>query len=234
MGPYNVITMCGWRKKKLGEIRSNACVVKERACCISRELAAEFLDDVLPAYLMHRGINRHQKDIIRDLKTQLIDDTDLLIHIDFAENYSCKYGTEIQQTHFGANKPLQVTLHTSVLYSGSVIKSFCTVTPDSSHDPIAIFHHLKPILEKYVEKIRNIHFLSDLRNTQYRNRHMFYIMIKHIIPMFKALENFSWNFSEAGHGKGAADGVGATVKRTCDHHVATNKQTRTLQTSINF
>ncbi|KAL4720696.1 hypothetical protein ACJJTC_004626 [Scirpophaga incertulas] len=33
----------------------------------------------------------------------------------------------------------------------------------------------------------------------------------------------TWNFSEAGHGKGAADGVGGTVKRVADAAVAKGK-----------
>ncbi|WAR13399.1 hypothetical protein MAR_027579 [Mya arenaria] len=31
----------------------------------------------------------------------------------------------------------------------------------------------------------------------------------------------TWNYLEAGHGKGAADGIGATVKRTADSFVLT-------------
>lgn len=34
------------------------------------------------------------------------------------------------------------------------------------------------------------------------------------------LENFTWNVHEAGHGKGATDGVGATWKITADRLVA--------------
>lgn len=33
----------------------------------------------------------------------------------------------------------------------------------------------------------------------------------------------TWNFTEAGHGKGAADGVGATVRRVADAAVAKGK-----------
>ena len=38
--------------------------------------------------------------------------------------------------------------------------------------------------------------------------------------MFKNLINLTWNFSESGHGKGAPDGIGATLKRTCDRIVS--------------
>lgn len=33
------------------------------------------------------------------------------------------------------------------------------------------------------------------------------------------LERITWNYSESGHGKGAPDGIGATLKRTADRMV---------------
>ena len=41
--------------------------------------------------------------------------------------------------------------------------------------------------------------------------------------MFRLLGSYTWNFFEAGHGKGAADGVGAVCKRTADRCVAQGK-----------
>lgn len=49
---------------------------------------------------------------------------------------------------------------------------------------------------------------------------MFYLMISRIIPLFPNLLEFSWNYSESGHGKGAPDGVGAVIKRSCDRVIA--------------
>lgn len=51
---------------------------------------------------------------------------------------------------------------------------------------------------------------------------MFAIMLKKIIPLFPNLQDFSWNYLESGRGKGAADGVGGVIKRTCDRLVAAN------------
>ncbi len=45
-------------------------------------------------------------------------------------------------------------------------------------------------------------------------------MIKKNIPLFPELNEFSWNYSEAGHGKGAPDGVGGVIKRMCDRVTA--------------
>ena len=39
------------------------------------------------------------------------------------------------------------------------------------------------------------------------------------INLFTGFKLSTWNFSEAGHGKGAPDGVGATIKRMADHAV---------------
>ncbi|KAL4713895.1 hypothetical protein ACJJTC_015549 [Scirpophaga incertulas] len=39
-----------------------------------------------------------------------------LLHIDFSENYGCKYGSEIQSAHFGGSKE-QLSLHTCLYYS---------------------------------------------------------------------------------------------------------------------
>lgn len=53
-----------------------------------------------------------------------------LIHVDFSENYICKYSAEIQAVHFGASHQ-QATLHTGVLYvhSNSSPVSFCSISP---------------------------------------------------------------------------------------------------------
>lgn len=44
-----------------------------------------------------------------------MDKTEAMLHVDFSENYGCKYAAEVQSAHFGGSKP-QISLHTSVLY----------------------------------------------------------------------------------------------------------------------
>lgn len=193
---------------------------KQKIYCLLHDLVVIFLDPIFPAYVKHKANDWHQKKEIKNLKRKLTLE-DLLLHVDFAENYSCKYQSEIQSIHFGGNRD-QVSLHTGVLYNASMLQSFCTVTSDLNHNAFTIYCHLEPILEEFRHKIRHLHFLSDSPVTQYRNRYMFYIIIRKIIPLFPDLETLSWNFSEAGHGKGAPDGVGATLKRTCDRLVATS------------
>ncbi|KAG5887652.1 hypothetical protein JTB14_017829 [Gonioctena quinquepunctata] len=47
------------------------------------------------------------------------------------------------------------------------------------------------------------------------------------------INNFTWNYSEPGHGKGAADGVGGTLKRSADQVVAEGKDVTDLNVLIN-
>ncbi|CAG4961599.1 unnamed protein product [Colias eurytheme] len=48
-------------------------------------------------------------------------------------------------------------------------------------------------------------------------RHDAAAVLAHILPL---IELVTWNYTEAGHGKGAADGIGGTVKRLDDAAVA--------------
>jgi hypothetical protein len=148
-----------------------------------------------------------------------------LIHIDFAENYVCCYSSEIQSVHFGGSHA-QATLHDGVLYSQSnehdlIATSFCTISDSRHHGPAAIWTYLDPVL-KFVKSFNSavdtVHFFSDSHSTQYRQKLNFlYFCTK--------IQNYgfrygTWNFSEAGHGKGAADGVGGSLKRTADRLIS--------------
>lgn len=48
---------------------------------------------------------------------------------------------------------------------------------------------------------------------------MFYLLANHITRRIK-VDEFSWNYYEAGHGKGAPDGIGGYLKRIADGLVA--------------
>jgi hypothetical protein len=193
-------------------------IVKKRIFCKQHELVDEFFNQ-LSAYMDHVARIRHQYSTLKNLKSNLTTD-DVYLHIDFSENYSCKYNREIQSCHFGGNR-LQLTLHTGILYPEKLC--FCTITKDLRHDAVAVWSHLAPVLSEY-RHAKTIHFVSDSPSAQYQNKSMFHIMFTKIIPMFPDLEEFSWDFSESGHGKGPADGVGGVVKRTCDQMVSLNVQ----------
>lgn len=154
---------------------------------------------------------------------QDLKDKEILIHVDFSENYCLKYNQEIQSFHFGGSRE-QVSLHTGVLYykdAGTLRnKSFCTISNCLQHDAGAIWAHVSPILKMAQAMVpyETVHFLSDSPSSQYRNKNIFYMItkLKNVNPNICRV---SWNYQESGHGKGAPDGIGAVIKRTADSFV---------------
>ncbi|KAL4710894.1 hypothetical protein ACJJTC_002524 [Scirpophaga incertulas] len=166
-----------------------------------------------------------QYSTVKELKENL-SDNEVLIHVDFNENYLLKYNEEIQNFHFGGSRQ-QISLHTGVLYYRDsqtkeiTCKSFCTVSENIRHDALTIWAHLEPVLNMVQKSLPNldaIHFLSDSPSSQYRNRFIFYMLTK-LKEQIHCLNLVTWNYQESGHGKGAPDGIGAVVKRTADNHV---------------
>ena len=91
---------------------------------------------------------------------------------------------------------------------------FCSILDSKRHDAHAVWGHLTPVLE-YVKdaidsNIISVHFASDGPTAQYRNRSNAYLMST--VPFKMGYTQVSWSYYEAGHGKGAPDGVGAAVK----------------------
>lgn len=95
----------------------------------------------------------------------------------------------------------------------------CSISPVNEHGPGAIWAHLDCILKycKNNTNIRKIHIFSDGPTTQYRQKHNFYLFTKRLTDY--EFRQGTWNFFEASHGKGPADGTGS-IKRELDQHVA--------------
>lgn len=149
---------------------------------------------------------------------ETISDTEVVVHLDFSENYACKLHTEIQAFHFGGSRK-QATIHTSVVYTSDGSQSHATISDSPRHER-AVWAHIEPILKKLKEQkpiLTSIHFMSDGPVTQYRNKRNFYLLTT--LPFILGFKEVTWNFSEKAHGKGAPDGVGGAVKRTADQRV---------------
>lgn len=198
------------------------------------------LNSCLPTFIKHVANMIHQTKIIQEIKKEISPDIGLL-HIDFSENYNCKYSQEVQSAHFGGSKP-QLSLHTSVYYSTQLdnpdnfirASSFCTVSENLRHDPVLICVHLQALSVKIKQlspNLQHLHILSDGPSTQYRNKSMFNLIATYISKEF-GVKTITWHYSERGHGKGAPDGVGGCIKRICDSHVARGNDVANLEEFI--
>lgn len=108
-----------------------------------------------------------------------------------------------------------------MIYWADKSQSFCTISDNKCHEPSAIWAHLMPVInlvKTSTPQVKTIHFFSDGPSTQYRQKKNFYAL--HFFTKELGFECCTWNFSESGHGKGVADGIGGAVKRTLDKQVA--------------
>lgn len=126
-----------------------------------------------------------------------------------------KFRQYILETH------KQVSLHTAVAYTVNGITSLCSISSSMQHDPPAIWAHLSPVLN-YLREVtpsaRTLHVVSDGPTTQYRSKKNFFLLCT--VPFELGFNKVTWNFLEAGHGKGPADGVGAAIKCRADDIVS--------------
>lgn len=205
--------------KNGSKIKQNTC--KEEITCTKHELVSKFTM-LIGQYRQHVANIKHQYQVTSGIKKSLAED-EVFVHIDFSENYHCKYGEEVQSVHFGGSRK-QVTLHTVVLYYKSEReecvqhKSICTMSDSKRHDPVAICAHLKPVfaeIKKVAPNLRKVDFLSDGPSMQYRNKKMFYLAAT-LVAKELQVDSLHWHYSEKGHGKGAPDGIGGCIKRLAD------------------
>ncbi|XP_035684140.1 uncharacterized protein LOC118421089 [Branchiostoma floridae] len=145
----------------------------------------------------------------------------VIVQMDFAENYKVKYRGEVQSAYWNCDL---VTLHPVVVYhrdeNGELRhESRCIVSDELGHNPFTVFSILKKVVSHLKDKHPNlqyVHYWTDSPSSQYRNKTLFSVVSDHeTLFGMKA----SWNYFEAGHGKGPCDGVGGTVKRMADDAV---------------
>ena len=88
------------------------------------------------------------------------------------------------------------------------------------HGPAAIWVHLKPVIQdikQHHPEMDVLYICSDGPTTQYRQKGNF-CLFANVINNGE-FKKATWNFMEAGHGKGAPDGIGTAVKISCDQAV---------------
>lgn len=83
--------------------------IKEKVLTTKGKLFENLEKSVEPFFLHVRNI-QHQFKAIDTIKNDL-KFNEILLHIDFSENYLCKYSEEVQAIHFGGSKT-QLSLHT--------------------------------------------------------------------------------------------------------------------------
>ena len=166
---------------------------------------------------------RNQYIVQRDLKENL-PPNHIYIHMDFAKDYKCRSQEEIQSAYWSQT---QVTIHPVVAYfkNKEIVchQSFVFISDEPRHDArfvFALLRSLVPQLIQLIPELEYIRYWTDSPTSQYRNKTIFKIISCHS-DYFKVPA--SWNYMEAGHGKGPCHPIGGTAKRKADLAVKNEK-----------
>jgi hypothetical protein len=191
--------------------------------CVDKEDSAfgvaQLFEKSLTSYALHFFTFCHQYREIRHVRDCLLPG-DLALHVDFSENWTCQFSSTVQASHFGHHN--QIVIHQGVLYeSGNEPTAFATISDDQRKTAPAVAAHLKKALQEFTAGrglLRKLFIFSDSPSSQYRNRNTLALIMQ--LSAEFSFTDFEWLYTEQGHGKSSADGVGAAVKRCADNFVA--------------
>jgi len=169
----------------------------------------------------HIFVKREQNKFYNNVKDNL-EENEVLIHVDYSENYSNKDQQEIQSAYFGHDT---FSLFTACCYfrgdNGETVSKNITVTSNATdHSRIAAHTCIMKVIEELSKtvKITKIHVWSDGCSAQFRSRFVFFL-ISRIDKKYEV----NWFYNERHHGKGPMDGVGGTMKNKVFRDVKSGK-----------
>ena len=159
--------------RKAGESEDSKMKVTEK---ILESGILEKLIDTFQVYMgkfrKHHFIILHQFGIYRALK-QNLSSNECTVHMDFSDNYNCKYANVIQSVNFGGSHQ-QASFHTGLyLADCPKVTTFCSISDDLQHNPLAIWAHVEPVLSDVrhiYPNIESVYFWSDYPFAQYRQK----------------------------------------------------------------
>ena len=162
------------------------------------------------------GLKRHiyrKRVQVAHFNTQkeLLKEGEVLVQVDYSENYKNQDQNEIQSAYFGHDC---FSMFTACSYykdgDDLVKKPIAIVSESSDHSRIAAFSCLSTVVQKLKEEIKvlkKVIVWSDGMTSQFRSRFTF-----RLLTTFDKRIDIEWHYMEAHHGKGPMDGVGGTIK----------------------
>lgn len=162
------------------------------------------------------NIQRQARELRKE--KDALEEGDLLLQVDFAENYSIKHQNEVMAAHWKTAEDATVSIYTAVAYyrkhfdDDLEIQSYAVISDTKTHscNEVKIFNDaiIKDYKENLNTQVNKVFVWSDGAASQFKSRYTMGLMSADNIYS-------EWNFSESYHGKGPHDGVGAALK----HHV---------------
>jgi hypothetical protein len=161
------------------------------------------------------------RNTIKEKRVEVSEDGELaMLQVDWAENGEVIVPAEVQSAFYGGR--LNYNLHTGYQYTKDDAGGFVSLSSYNNHKAEAIHTALEPTVKKLVEEGKSkIIFVSDSPTSQYRNCKMVFLNKSWAVKYGITIQ---WLFTEAGHGKSAADGVGGNIKNLVNDKLAFNTE----------
>lgn len=203
---------------------TDRCTLKQE--CLSAENFVDELCVGLQKLLPHHFIAKNQSEYVMERKNNLKED-EVLVQFDFSENFKYVVQNAAQAFHYNND---QCTVHPAVFYyrSGEELKhsSLVLLSDCTTHDTAAVYimqTTLIPVIKEVHPKVKKIIYVTDGAKQHYKNRFQMMNLMHHE-------EDFDlkgeWHFQATAHGKGACDGIGATLKREATRACLQAKSTK--------
>ncbi|XP_052257645.1 uncharacterized protein LOC127862523 [Dreissena polymorpha] len=218
-----VVTVPQWKRVVVDDRGKQKSVMRITDTKMGKQEFFDHIENQKQDFSEHAARVKNQYLQMRTLK-QNLPQKQVVIQMDFAENYACRSSDEIQSAYFNQTG---VTLHPVVIYymqnNELKHKSIVIVSDTLAHNAHTVVTFLDTIQKEVKQMIPDIevcHFWTDSPTSQYRNKLIFDVVANYdTIFGCQAV----WNYFEAGHGKGPCDGLGGTVKRLADNAIKTGK-----------
>lgn len=144
-------------------------------------------------------------------KKKNVGPNEAVVQEDFAENASTVYQDEAQSAYYSHG---QVTVFTCCVWLKNDTISIVVISDDLTHDKYSVWAFQQAIcieLKRKYPHLASVAIFTDGCTGQFKSK---YVMSN--LCYFQQDFNLQceWNFFATSHGKGAVDGIGATVKRT--------------------
>ena len=161
----------------------------------------------------HIHVKRIQHTAFNNVKENLQEKKEVLIQVDYSENYTNKDQSQVQSAYFG-QKPFSIfTVCCYPKVDGVILNENVTATSETNdHSRNIAMSCSKKVLSDVREKYRLeesliLRFWSDGCSGQSCSRFFFKSLLR-----FELEQTIFWYYNEHHHGKGPMDGVGGTMR----------------------
>lgn len=203
-------------KKNINQVQFSAWTGTDKSTLLTQILPTiDFVSELgekLLSLKPHSYISKQQSQFFED-KKKTLDEGEVLVVLDFSENYKFSVQDASQAFHFNNT---QSTVFPVVYYykeNGSIKhKSLVFLSDSTRHDTAAVYT-VQKVLIPHIKKnvcVKKLIYFSDGAKQHFKNRFQMINLVYHEADFGVPAE---WHCHATAHGKGASDGVGAVFKR---------------------